>query len=283
MDTTHKPIMDTIRESEAKAIIDLAVANSNVRHVSMGLTDHPFVVVPKDYAVHSLETMLPHPLSIKKMVSFTDVTSFVEYVTRFQASGSSIFITRDGTSAMVFTCVLDYHVGKDAPTWCTHAAILKLTLHPVFARWNAKFGNTFITQEDFATFLELNTIGIIQPSAADLLEIVATLTATQNIVFRSGIRTQNGDVQLVYEQNTDATCKGRDGTMTIPRSFTLSMPIYNGTPNATFEVKLFYRIGDDRKLRFRMAVPDLDYMLETAQTAVKQTIKNEIKDIYIYE
>ncbi len=96
-------------------------------------------------------------------------------------------------------------------------------------------------QESFAQLVEDGLTEIARPDGATLLEVVQTIHATNNATFRSGVRLQDGQIQLQYVENIAATA-GPTGDMTIPETVTLVFEPFFGAQPIQVEARLRFRI-----------------------------------------
>jgi uncharacterized protein YfdQ (DUF2303 family) len=259
-------------KSEVEAI-EKIVRNSKQVQVNVGNTDQCFAVKPDQFTVlESLEQFQAAPYRIRATQTFNDATSFMHYVTRFKTE-QTILIQSDNDTIVAH---LDYHDGENQkPSWNTHKAILKCAIDELFQAWLLRDGK-LIEQADFAEFLEMNTLGVIEPSTADLIEVSRTLVANSTVNFRSGIRTQNGDTQLQYDKITTAGA-GEKGEMSIPEKIVVKLPIFQGCAPSIIVMRLFYRIGEsDRKLRFRVQIVEKTKLLEEARKLMRDLVTEEL-------
>ncbi len=168
----------------------------------------PFVVVPHGSEVHPFKELLARPINLEQSVSLNTAKDFIAYVTRYADKNSLVFVdVLEGK----FKAVLDYHeVEKETNTGAVlsprhgkHIARFVAEKTPEFKKIEDKSGEKF-SQTNFALFLEDVMPYINQPDAAVLYEIVQTLNAKTNVDFKSGIRTDNGQVQLTYNETIEA-------------------------------------------------------------------------------
>jgi uncharacterized protein YfdQ (DUF2303 family) len=251
-------------------VTEIAALAQAAMMVEGGLQSHQaFVRVPEGVRLESLERFRDRPIRIRGQKTLSDVASFMAYVGRF--GGRSSLITQKGDS---FLAELDFHQDAEAPSWNEHSVTLTLTLNETFAVWKKIDGQVFV-QRDFAEFLEMNTLGIVKPCAADVVQIARTLQAKKTVQFESGVRLQNGDTKLVYVEETKAGA-GVKGEMEIPETITLSLPVFQGQEPQEIVLKLFYSI-DSGTLKFRVRIFDLAKMLRDGRDAVRGTIENALK------
>jgi uncharacterized protein YfdQ (DUF2303 family) len=264
--------MDVIQKSEVEAIERIVEERGQVQVIDKK-TDYSFLVQPlRDTQLVSLEQFQAAPYRIKAIETFNDASSFIFYVDRFKTEATIMIQTDDNT----IVAHLDYHDANNLkPSWNTHKAILKCQTDDLFDVWLQRDGK-YIEQADFAEFLEINTLGVIEPSTADLIEVARTLVANSTVNFRSGIRTQNGDTQLQYDKTTTAGA-GEKGEMSIPEKIVVRLPIFSGCAPSVIVMRLFYRIGEsDRKLRFRVQIVEKTKLLEEARKLMSDLVESEL-------
>ena len=152
------------------------------------------------------------PERIAQSVSVYDAESFCEYYKLFADASSRV--AADETKCSVLA-VLDYHEAKDSvegqldnsPRWGKHKLTLVLRNSPEWMRWTAN-NNKQLTQQEFAEFLEQNSIDIVAPSPAAMMEVARDLQATTEVEFGAGVRMQDGQVRFKY---TETLCAMRSG------------------------------------------------------------------------
>lgn len=238
----------------------------------------PIVRLPADARVESLEPFLEKPVRIRTNArKFLDIESFEDYVKKFRLPETVMFEENDGSMIRV---IFDYHVDPKTPGWCDHQVALISTFSPVFEQWKNVHGRT-MHQEEFAEFLEMNSLGIVKPDAATVLEAARSLQAVQRVEFQSGVKTSNGDVQFTYAVNTQATA-GQKGKLDVPEAFEICCPVFLGQGPTRISVRLFWRIGtDDKKLTFRVMIPQLKQLVDLAREAIRGQIEDET-DIVVW-
>lgn len=205
----------------------------------------PFVVIPNDCKVVPLRDYIVNsdadrPVHKRGTVSVLDAASFNEYYSLFSDSHSRVFA--DETRSCV-VAVLDYHgVGDNAPRWCQHRVRLDLRTSEEWSAWIGRNGQAKrMSQMEFAEFIEDNTPDIVTPNAATMLEMARTLQAKTDVDFSSAIRLNNGQVQLKYSETVKGTYGA--GNVEIPEEFTISIPVYVGTPRTSIRARLRYRLN----------------------------------------
>jgi len=96
-------------------------------------------------------------------------------------------------------------------------------------------------QTEFAEFIEDNITDLQGEESTNLLTIASTIQATTGINFSSAKRLQDGQTQLVYNENIEAKA-GANGEMKIPKTFTLDVRIFKNGAGYALSARLKYRI-----------------------------------------
>lgn len=220
----------------------------------------PYVVVPHGATVASLKAFLPKGVAAR--CSFNDVASFLQYVQTFTAlkSPPRIWAGRRGP----FVAYLDYHVPPEGPDVdpvegrCQHRADLVLEHSEAWREWIVKRHGKWLTQYDFAEFIE-DRIGDIVGDGAEMLEIARTLESKQNVAFKSGVRLDNGDFCLNWETTSTAKA-GQRGDLEVPDHIGVLIPVFDGEDPIELVARLRYRITDGA-LMFQLAFKEIDARL----------------------
>lgn len=179
------------------------------------------------------------PKVTSQHVRMQTAESLADYINRFKKPDTMLFadIAND-----TITSIIDYH-GDEDPRLGVHRATLVLPKSLEWQTWN-KVSGTLMSHVAFATFLEENAIDIVSPPGADLLELCRDLHVAQNVNFGSSVRL--GDLtEINYKKDQDALSKG---TIALPQSIMLSIPVYFGEPPVPV-MAFMRRHIDDGKLK----------------------------------
>jgi uncharacterized protein YfdQ (DUF2303 family) len=248
-------------QTEYEAAFEAGARSVGVIFPNEDVDSIPFLLVPDGFKVESVERFLPFPQRRRACVSMTSVESFTRYINEFKSDDAPRIFAAKSRNAL--TCIFDYHTPGGANGWNEHQAILGLSLSKEWQTWLTSSGRA-LSQVAFAEFLEDNFLNIVEPNGATVLQAAAHLEAKKTVSFKSGVRLDNGAVQLSYEENVDG--KGK-GNLVIPSTFTLGIPVFeNGDPVAV-EARLRYRIKDD-VLTFTYILNNPQKVLDTAFDAV---------------
>ena len=231
----------------------------------------PFVVVPGEGKVHTFPETLDRPLQLQQTVSLHTAKDFIGYVNRFADKNSVIFVNVLGGKIQA---VLDYHEATSVAEYgsnakqrlCSHKAIFNVEQTPEFKKIRDKSGES-MSQSDFALFLEDVMPYINQPAAAELYEIVSTLSAKTSVDFKSGVRTDNGQVSITYNENIDASA-GREGKLNIPEQIVFGIQVHRGGSHYALPARFRYRIKDGN---LRMWY-DLDQLEKAIEKSMEDTV-----------
>lgn len=248
------------------------LGQTSLQNVTQSTGVLPFVVVPEGSNVHAFTSLLARPLNLEQSVALHTAKDFIAYVTRYADKNSLVFVD---VLKGKFKAVLDYHeVEKEtnagavlAPRHGKHAAHFIAEKTPEFKKIEEKSGEKF-SQTNFALFLEDVMPYINQPDAAVLYEIVQTLNAKTNVDFKSGIRTDNGQVQLTYNETIEARA-GTAGNLTIPEQIVFGIQVHRGGNHYALPARFRYRIKEGTIVFWY----DLDQLEKAIEKSMEDTVE----------
>lgn len=213
----------------------------------------PYTVIPDGYHVEDLEAFADRPARVKAEVVCETTEAFVAYFNRFVSpAASTIFAS---TAEFVLEGVIDWHkpassplaAGEDdretaplMPAFADHRVIYRAPRADEWTVWTGA-NKTQMTQEVFAQFIEDNLADIREPAGADILEIANRLEAQKKVEFVSAQRLTDGAREFTYNETVEGST--RKGTMKIPETFTLGIPVFFGGDLYQVTARLRYRIG----------------------------------------
>lgn len=239
----------------------------------------PFVVVPEGGQVKAFPEVLERPLRLVQNVNLHTAKDFIAYVNRFADQNSFIFVNILGGKIQA---ILDYHEAyqddavtsdqaKNQPRHCKHIANFNVEQTPEFIKIREASGRKF-TQTEFALFLEDVMPYISEPVAAELYEIVQTLSAKTGVDFKSGIRTDNGQVSLTYNETIEARA-GVAGNLTIPERIVFGVKVHRGGEHYAIPARFRYRINHGN-LTLWYDIDQLEKAIEKSMEDTVDYIKN---------
>lgn len=221
------------KPAEIEVLAHIIGAALQIRRV--GETSMPFVILPEGYRVEDIERSLPAPVRKRGSVALHDEKSFIAYVRGEMAPDTRLYRSLDPPQ---FLAVINDH-GAQAD-WRDYRARYTCPLSAEWKTWLAANGKK-ATQEEFARFIEDNLPDIVDPPGAEMLEISRTLQAKKKINFASGIRLDNGQHQLSYEEQISGSA-GAKGQLRLPEEFNVGIAVFDAGERYRVQARLRYRI-----------------------------------------
>jgi uncharacterized protein YfdQ (DUF2303 family) len=99
-----------------------------------------------------------------------------------------------------------------------------------------------VRQQQFAEHIEQGLVEIVEPAAAEMLEIAQHFQANTTASFQTSRLLSNGQVQLKYIEDVDAK-GGAAGQLDIPSTFTLALQPFEGSDQYRVTARLRYRVA----------------------------------------
>lgn len=234
-----------------------------------------FLVLPPGYmqqdVTAAMEKAAQAPFRKKGAISMGDVPSLLQYMQDqdHQALG---YVYAD-TDERTITAVFNDQRGAGQPGWRDHRAMFSAMHTPEFTLWMSKNKQQF-SQTEFAEFIEDNFADLAGDDAGLLLNVATTIAATTGINFASAKRLQDGQTQLTYNEEINATA-GADGSLRIPQKFTLGMRIFKNGEGYALTARLKYRLAGG-SIKFH-------YELERPERAVEDAFKGYVDQVRAHE
>lgn len=249
---------------------EAAVATQMRANAITFVEGHPVAIVPTETKLIDLEPYLPAPLVKRAQVNAQDSDSFIRYVNEHKFEATRIFASVDGNGA-TFNAILDYHLanGGEADRGL-HRANYALKHSVEWLRWKQRDGQKF-TQKEFAKFIEDNLVDFVSPPGAEMFDIATTLEATTSVNFKKGIRLQNGNESLLYQETTEAKA-GAAGELEIPKEIRIMIPVFDRQDSTFVTLRLRYRI-DDGTLTFSYEIIAPHKIIDVMISAMIDRIK----------
>ena len=201
------------------------------------------VMVPDGMHVVSLECYGEKPARKRGKAVFEDVGSFVAYVNKHKGDGTELFWSRPREGGMRVEAIFNHHTSAGAG-WSDHRAELVPVLSREWLRWMAE-NRKVMNQEDFARFLEDGVLEIVQPKGAEVVEIASRLEAVKTVKFSRGVRMEDGNQEIHYEEGTEARA-GQKGAFKVPPVLKLGIRVFEDGDAYSLEARLRYRIREDK-------------------------------------
>lgn len=192
-----------------------------------------------------------------------DATSFTAFWDKHSDDDSEVYADAD---QLRVTAVLNADSSVTAD-WGDHRLQLSLRETDAWKQW-ATNDDKLLDQERFATFIEDHLPEILEPAAAEMLEIAQSISGTVKAEFTSGTRLATGQRQLSYVETVTAKA-GQKGNLVIPEVFTVGLVPFEGSDGYRLTARLRYRIEGDR-LRIGYK---LDRPADVRRTAFDDVVK----------
>lgn len=238
--------------------------------------DHPVLVARlrdgETLSVQNLEAHLQAPLRARGTAVLHDPHDWAQYVNRLHNPAHTT-VWADVKAGRVFA-VIDDHADYDEPGWRSHTVGLHLQPDEDWRMWLSHSGR-LMGQAEFAERIEELRHTIVRPDAADMLEVATTLQGKRSVVFKSGTRLQTGDVQLTFEETTQARA-GAAGKLEIPETFVVRIAPWMGVAPVELEARLRYRIDGGGHLDIGYQLLRADRALVDAFAGVITLIREEL-------
>lgn len=234
----------------------------------------PFVVVPTDYDLKSLEPMLEKPNRIENKVNLLTSDSFIKYINRFVDPRTVIFADQTRTRV---TAILDYHETNSDPEWTQHRAIYDCPQSDPWKEWDRNNKST-MDQLKFAEFIEARISDIAPigehnkgPSGTELLAMVLAFQETRKSEFKAVRRLQDGTFNFAFSDE-----KSGGGNASLPEILKLSLPVFHNGDYYAVDARLRYRLRDgDLSLWYELIEPK--NIIEAAFKTVVANIGEQLK------
>lgn len=244
--------------------------------------DRHFFLVPLGH-----ELVEPPPLARPHQklaqVGMNDSQSFAEYVNRHKLFETVIYGAMEPAQ---FIALLDDHrpsnpnngvVGSTADTdngarWRGHKATFVLKHSREWLVWTGHNRKEFAGNKEFALWLEDNTCDVIEPEGRKMLELALGFAVSAGASFSNPIDLDNGSQKLAY------TLESKQGELTIPKTFIIEIPVFEGldAPKYSVEARFRYKLGEGNvAIRYELIRPHK--VVEQAFKDVLGFIQSETK------
>ncbi|MGI5443361.1 YfdQ family protein [Streptomyces shenzhenensis] len=248
---------------EAQTIVDTALRSAKPAELTPG----------KVYAFHTPKGVeqidltgdryKDQPTRKRGTTTVRDAGSFLAYWDKHHDNASEVYADSD---RLTVTAVLNAHSADEA-AWGDHRLHLALRETTAWKQWLHSDGQ-LLDQEAFAEFLEDHLPELLEPSAADMLEIAQSFQAAQKVDFQSATRLTSGQRQFQYVE-TQTTKAGQKGQLTVPETFVIGLVPFEGSEGYRLTARLRYRIGQNGlRLGYKLERPD-----EIRRTAFADVVK----------
>ena len=202
------------------------------------------VVLPVGWTQETLdlEAFLDFPERVRGTTRLHDADSFVRLVSEHEGTPTHVYASLEDVELVaVFNdaCGVKDH---ETSGWGDHRAVVHLRHTPEWEHWIGHNGK-LMTQAAFAEHIEDGLLEIVEPSAAEMLELAQTFHAHTGVQFKSSQILDSGERQFVYEE-TQTTRAGRDGKITVPKEFVLAIKPFEGSDLYKVRARLRHRANE---------------------------------------
>lgn len=210
-----------------------------------------------------LENGADYPLRARGNTSVFDAESFNAIIAINTDGHIIVYVDRNPLKPAVIG-VLNSN-GIDGLGWGDHRVSIAFRHTPQWQKWMGIDGK-MLSQSEFANFIEDNLLDVVDPPAADMLEISQFLEVTRTTNFKSVTRPKTGLIQFRNE-STD----GIVGDMQVPDTITLMLAPLFGIPAQAVSARFRYRIEGD-KLKLGVKLQRIEELMEQIMANVVDAI-----------
>ncbi|MFE0651381.1 DUF2303 family protein [Streptomyces sp. NPDC059534] len=249
-----------------QSVIDIAQQAAAPAELELG----KFYVLRTSGGVQKVDLTGPEHTGIpaRKSGSTTvrDATSFHAYFAKHSDDSTEVYADAD---RLAVTAVLDAHTA-DTARWSGHRLILGLRKTESWAQWLEHDGR-LMQQEQFAEFLEDHLPELLEPTAADMLEIAQSIQGATKVEWQNSTRLSSGQRQFTYAETVQAKA-GQRGQLTIPETFVIGLVPFEGSEGYKLTARFRYRITKDGGLT-------LGYRLERPGDVIRKAFGDVVEAI----
>lgn len=237
-----------------------------------------YAIIPNGGQFHDLEHLLAAPVYAKAAVQARTVDSLIEYTNGHKVASTAIFA--DVESGRVQS-VIDFIALDNTPAHKAQRCVYDAPFSEEWKRWTAISGKQH-NQEAFALFIEENRDDVVTPDGATMLELAKTLDAKKKVTFKSGIRLDDGSVDLSFTDETTAAGAGINGKIGIPTEIEIGIPVFYGGDRYKITAFFRYRIVEG-KLVMWVDLHRIKHIRDAAFSDIINKIKGGVENVPVYE
>lgn len=236
-----------------------------------------------------LEKFAAAPRRIVATKEFNDLRGFIDYVNDFKNKSTVCF-----AGSQSIKVYFDYHA-KDGPQWCEHVAVFNIKLSK---RWNIwqDANNKWMKQPVFADFFDTGLNEIIEPTQAEILNLIKNFRATVKHVFDSEA-TRGGGQSLNYRKTTTGGNTTNE-EIVLPDYITLALQPFENInvinsrlpedkqiPAYQLQAKIAWQAnfdgGDASGLLFKVQILNVENVIDETLETIKNAVV-ELTEIKVY-
>ena len=216
-----------------------------------------------------------HLFPVDEAVQVGDAQSLSRYVSRY-GSPATTFATY---SAGGLRAVLDYHT-RDEPGRAQWSVVYQFNYAPQFERWHQALAQVDgIGHQAFVELLEDGMEAIVEPEAAEIMDIVRALRVTSKSTGDTEIRS-DGTTAIAFHADTQIR-GSKSGEVALPSYVTIRVPVLKGSDVdsvVTLNIRMRASVDAMNRLSFRLSAPDLEEVLSGIYKGVVQRAQSELSD-----
>lgn len=267
---------DDEHRGDAEAIIEAARASSIPATLNPEAPQAFVIPENAQLVTPDLRAWRSRPTRKTGIYKPADVASFIAYTKHHLTDDTTVWVhPTTGKTIAVFN-----DNGQTDPGWGDHRAVLELAPTPEWRYWALNDGK-MLSQVEFAEHIEGGLEEIVEPDAADVLEIAQSFHAKSSATFRSSTRLQSGEQRLQYDESIDAKA-GPSGDLVVPTQILLAITPFYGEDRYKINARLRFRInGGHLALGYKLDRPDA--VLRDAIDHVADALREEFGLTYIGE
>lgn len=249
---------------DAQTIVDSALAAAEPK--PLGPNRFHVVTAPAGATIRLIDTdveldnFAERPRRKSGTYAVHDAESFCAYLAKHGLGQHTTEVWADVTKSRVVG-VINAHLGttgdgvEDYAGWADHRVTYDVAFTEAWKTW-VKFDGQLLAQSEFAELIEERAVDIIEPSAADMLELAQHFHATTGVSYESSKLLSNGERQFEYKETVDAKA-GKRGQLEIPKAFTIAVTPFEGAATYRIIARFRYRITDGNlRIGYRLERPN---------------------------
>ena len=244
---------DQIPVSENE-LIDFVATNGDAQQFE-GVRVDSLALIPSGKRVERIGKLIEkfqlQPLRTSGVVTLTDERSFIASVNQRKQEASNVY-----ANDRHVVCVINDD-GPAGPGWRDHHVVYTLPKSDAWLAWKAAAQRP-MSQTDFAEFLEMRILDVLEPSATgdetyriaqtlgvSLASPAALMTLSRGLSVRvdtkvtNAVNLSSGEAQLQFgEQHSDETGQ----PLKVPGAFAIAIPVFKNGDAYAMPVRLRYRV-----------------------------------------
>lgn len=231
------------------------------------------IVMPQGYQKQDIiipDALLPRPRRLKQHHSFYNVSDVIQYVNRYKTGTSLILLSPEPVNGQPCArIILDYHPGKDEPTWGEHVVDLIFRTSWQFDAIS-ELTKAKIPQDQFALALR-DIAGFCESvPAAELIEVARTLSLTVKGNFKSITDEFNGSIDFAYGMQVTGSAGTETRKLTVPQQLDWKVPILLGGAKQLVQTDFIYGIPqENEKVKMGLRMHGRGEMLMTLAESIR--------------